>query len=151
MKSIIALLAFVMAASGVYSQKLKEADVPAPVAKEFHARFPKAKEVKWSKESVSEFEAEFEVGDLEQSASFDAAGKWMGTETEIKKAELPQAVLATLAKDFAGYKIEEAEKAETDKGTFYEVEATKEKLKYEVQLSPDGKVIKKEEKEKDKD
>jgi len=128
------------------AQKLKESEVPEAVKNAFHQKFSGAKEVKWSKESAAEFEAEFEVGEQEQSATFDNTGKWTGTETEIKKSELPATVQATISKEFSGYKIDEAEKAESpDKDSFYEVELKNGKLKYEVQLSGDGKVIRKEE------
>ncbi len=135
------------------AQKLKESEIPKAVKDSFAKRFPNTKEVEWSKESDTEFEAEFETAKKEQSANFDLSGKWMGTETEINKSELPKAVIDAIAKEFAGFKIEEAEKAEIlDKGMFYEVELEKGKLSYEVQFSAEGKVLKKEEKkEKDED
>ena len=129
----------------VNAQNLKEAEVPRAVKATFAKSFPKAKEVKWTKESATEFEAEFEVGEQKQAANFDQNGKWLVTETVIKNSELPQPVQATIAKEFAGYKIEEAEKAESsDTGAFYEVELEKGEMKYEVRLSPEGKVLKKE-------
>ena len=147
MKKIVLVCAVILLAGLAQAQKLKESDVPSAVKESFAKRFPKTKEVKWSKESATEFEAEFKSGDMEQSANFDQAGKWLVTETEIKKSELPQAVQATIGREFAGFKIEEAEKAETfDKGMFYEVELEKGELNYEVQLSADGKILKKEEK-----
>ena len=132
-----------------HAQKLKDTDVPKVVKDSFVNRFPNAKEVKWSKESATEFEAEFEVDEAEQSVNFDQAGKWLVTETEIKTSQLPAPVQATVAKEFAGYKVEEAEKAEaSDSGMFYELEVEKGKLKYEIQISPAGKVLKKTEKKK---
>ena len=135
------------------AQKLKENELPKAVKESFTKLFPKAKEVKWSKENATEFEAEFEVNETEQSVNFDQAGKWLVTETEIKSSQLPSAVKSTITKEFAGYKIEESEKAETsDKGMFYEVELEKGELNYEVPISTDGKVLKKtEKKEKGKD
>lgn len=59
------------------------------VKESFGKRFPDAKEVKWSKENATEFEAEFETGEMEQSVNFDQSGKWLVTETEIKSSELP--------------------------------------------------------------
>ncbi len=145
MKKNVLLLILVVSVSPCKGQKLKEQDVPVSVQNTFAQKFPKAKEVKWSKESASEFEAEFEIGALEQSAGFDPQGKWLVTETVIKKSALPQVVQGTIKKEFAGFKLEEAEKAESpDKGLFYEVELKKGKLKYEVQLSKEGNVIKKE-------
>ena len=134
------------------AQKLKESEIPKTIKESFTKLFPNAKEVKWSKESDTELEAEFETAGKEQSANFDLSGKWMGTETEIEKSELPKSVTDAIAKDFAGYKIEEAEKAETpDKGKFYEVELEKGKVTYEVQFSAEGKVMKKEEKKEKKE
>ena len=78
------------------------------------------------------------------SSNFGLDGKWLATETEIKLSELPQAVTTTLSKDYAGYKINEAEKVETpDKGIYYEVALAKGKLKVEVELNTEGKVLKK--------
>jgi len=146
MKKSALLLALVVSVLFIYAQKLKDSNVPSAVKSAFAKKFPKAKEVKWSKENTNEFEAKFETGNMEQSANFDHTGKWLGTETEIKKSELPQAVQASIIREFADFKIEETEKAEfPDKDMVYEVELTKGKLKYEVQLSADGKVVRKEE------
>ncbi len=145
-KIVIVCLASLVTSLG-YTQKLKESEVPVVVKESFTKRFAKAVEVTWSKESDTEFEAEFKAGGQSQSANFDQSGKWLVTETEIKKAELPQAVMATIAKEFAGFKIEEIEKAETfDSGMFYEVALEKGKVNYEIQISADGQVLKKEEK-----
>ena len=146
MKTATVLCLVTLMSGFASAQKLKDNEVPESVKKAFNQKFAGAKEVKWSKESATEFETEFEIGEHEQSATFDNTGKWTGTETEIKKSELPQTVQATIAKEFSGYKIEEAEKAETPgQASFYEVELKNGKVKYEVQLSADGKVIKKEE------
>lgn len=153
MKKIMLVVVVILVAGLTKAQELKESEVPSVVKESFAKRFPKAKEVKWTKESATEFEAEFESGEMEQSANFDQTGKWLVTETEIKKLDLPEAVLVTITKEFPGYKVEEAEKGETfDKGIFYEAELEKGKLKYEVQFSADGKILKKEEiKEKNRD
>jgi uncharacterized membrane protein YkoI len=152
MKKMIFLLACCLTVCFAHAQKLKIGDVPSPVKDSFTKRFPNAKDVSWSKENATEFEAEFKTNDREQSANFDQTGKWVETETEIKTKDLPAAVQAALAKEFSGYKVEEAELNESSNSTLYEVEIEKGKSAYEVQFSADGKVIKKEEKkEKDKD
>lgn len=144
MKKIVIIYAALTVSGVVSAQKLKESEVPAVVQSAFKKNFPAAKGVKWSKESVTEFEAEFKNGSVETAANFDANGKWLITETEIRKAELPAAVQITINKDYAGYDIEEVEKADTpDKGTFYEVELEKQEQTVTLQLSKDGKVLKK--------
>ena len=86
------------------------------------------------------------------ASNFDQSGKWIVTETEIKSSELPAAVTASLGKELPGYKIDESEKVETaDKGTYYEVVMKKGKSIMEVEISGDGKVMKKEEKKKTDD
>lgn len=146
MKANILIIVACSLASLVNAQKLKSTDVPEAVKKSFAERFAKAKEVKWSKESAAVFEAEFEVAEKEQSATFDTNGQWLGTETEIKTAELPASVKATLDKEFHGFTIKEAEKAETPgNADFFEVELKNGNVNYDVQLSADGKILKKEE------
>ena len=146
MKNLMIIMA-ILVTGFVQAQKLKESEVPKAVKDSFAKRFPNMKGVEWSKESDTEFEVEFKNAGKEQSANFDQAGKWLVTESEIKKVDLPQVVQASIAKEFAGYKVEEAEKVETaNEGTQYEVVLEKGELNYEVLFSADGKVLKKEEK-----
>ena len=152
MKKIMLFSVACLVAGFAEAQKLKDSEVPEAVKQAFAKNFPKAKEVKWSKEGTSEFEAEFEIAEVEQSANFDKTGKWLETETEIKKSELPQAVQASIAKDFAGFKLDEPEKVESPgNALLYEMELKKDKVTYEVQFSADGKVVKKEEKKEKKE
>lgn len=149
MKKIVLISVIALVSGAAHAQKLKEAEVPEAVKVSFVKNFPNIKSVKWSRESEMEFEAEFKNGSLEQSANFDPSGKWLVTETEIKKTDLPPLVQATIKKEFAGFKIEEAEKVETADGLSYEVELEKGEVTYGVQFSKDGKVLKKEEKNED--
>lgn len=149
MKQIALICVAALVSAAAYAQKLKETEVPESVKVSFVKSFPNIKSVKWSKESETEFEAEFKNGSMEQSANFDASGKWLVTETEIKKTDLPPLVQAAIKKEFDGFKIEEAEKVETADGVAYEVELEKREVTYGVQLSKDGKVLKKEEKRED--
>jgi len=151
MKQIALVCAVVFVSGALHAQKLKESEVPEPVKSSFSKSFPNAKGVEWSKESEGEFEAEFKSGSLKHSANFDSSGKWLITETEIKKADLPTMVQATIKKEFGGLKIEEVEKVETPEGISYEVELEKGEVTYSVQLASDGKILKKEERKEDKE
>lgn len=147
MKKSALFLALIISASLTFAQKAKTSEVPSAVKNSFSQKFPGAKEVKWSKENAAEYEAEFEIGRTEQTASFDPAGKWLETETEIKNSEIPGAVQATIKNEFAGYKMSEPEKLEApDKGISFEMELKKDKITYEVQFAMDGKILKKKEK-----
>jgi len=129
-------------------------NVPENVNKSFIQKFPDAKSVKWNKENETEWEAEFKLNGEEYSANYSTDGIWKETEHEIEKSDIPANVKQTLDTELAGYKIEEAEISETANGSVYEFELEKDKVKMEVAVSPDGKVVKKEvktEKEEEKD
>ncbi|WP_211221675.1 PepSY-like domain-containing protein [Spirosoma panaciterrae] len=99
--------------------------------------FPNAKSAKWSKESKTEFEAEFKNGSLIQAANLDASGSWVVTETEIKKAELPDPLAKAIARAFAGYKTGESEKVEKpNKHIYFEVKVEKGEMVYVLEISP---------------
>ncbi len=138
---IFVCLAFVFAVS---AQKAKEEKIPAEAKAGFAAKFPAAQKVKWSIEKPGEFEVDFVLNKIEQSALVDAKGNLIETEVEIKEAELPQAVKATLVKDFAGYKLDEVTKATDAKGVVaFEMEAAKGKDKLAIEFDANGKLMSK--------
>lgn len=122
MKNLIIIAALSLGFGSAYAQKLKEADVPAAVKESFAKKYPGAKVEKWEKEE-GEYEAEFDLNKVENSASFDANGVFLQSEVEIKVAELPKGVSDYLAKNLAGKKVKEASKITDAKGTvMYEAE-----------------------------
>ncbi|HNW51603.1 MAG TPA: PepSY-like domain-containing protein [Prolixibacteraceae bacterium] len=127
----------------------KKVTVPEVVKKAFAAQYANATKVEWELEKEGEFEAEFKLSKTEMSVVFDAAGNLIETETEIEESELPQAIKATLAKDFAGYKIDDAVKAEAKGVVTYEMEAKKEKKEFELVFDANGKLLKQEEEKED--
>lgn len=144
MKKLLTVLVSIMFVVGTYAQKPKE-EVPAAAKSAFAAKYPTAQKVKWSVEKPGEFEVEFTLNKVESSALFDATGKFLESEAEVKEANLPQAVKATIAKDFAGYKIDEIEKSTDEKGVVsYEMEAVKGKDKLELSFDANGKLLSKE-------
>jgi uncharacterized membrane protein YkoI len=114
---------------------------PKVVSDAFTAKFPTAKSVNWDKENDQEWEAEFKMDGKEYSANFSIGGEWLETEQEIKKSALPTEVLSTIAANFADYKIDEAEKAETKTGTVYEVILEKGEAEIEVVFDVTGKIL----------
>jgi hypothetical protein len=114
---------------------------PKVVSEAFNTKFPAAKSVKWDKENGKEWEAEFKMNGKEYSANFSMNGEWLETEQEIKKSELPSAVLASIKTNFADHKIDEAEKSDKKEGTFYEVILEKGEHEMKVVFDASGKVI----------
>lgn len=143
MKKLMTMLVCISFVICVNAQKPKE-EAPAAAKAAFAAKYPTVQKVKWSVEKPGEFEAEFKLNKVETSVLFDATGKFLESEVEIKEAELPQAVKTTISKDFAGYKLDEIEKATDAKGaTTYEMEAAKEKDKLEISFDANGKLLSK--------
>lgn len=116
---------------------------PAVVVKSFKNKFPNATKVTWGKESAKEYEAEFTLGGKKISANFADDGKWLETEQEIKAAELPKAVQASLNAKFPGWKIKEADMTDTAKnGQVYEADIAMGAKKKSVSFKADGKMVK---------
>jgi hypothetical protein len=144
MKKLLVLIVCSIFVLGVSAMNQKDEKIPAAAKTGFAAKFPTAQKVKWSIEKPGEFEAEFTLNKVETSALFDAKGTPLETETEIKESELPQAVKATLAKDFTGYKLDEIERVTDIKGTVtYEMEVAKGKEKQEVTFNMAGIIVSK--------
>src|ERR1051325_10467461 len=109
MKTLIILSFIFIIAISANAQKLKESEVPSAVKLSFTKMFPDAKKVKWEKENNT-YEAEIRDNHTETSASFDAAGNYLQTETEISVSSLPSNVKDYAAKNFPDSKIKEASK-----------------------------------------
>ena len=143
MKKLMTLLVCFVFVAFSFAQKPKD-ETPVAAKTAFAAKYPTAQKVKWSVEKPGEFEVEFTLNKVATSALYDATGKLLETEGEIKEAELPQAVKATIAKDFAGYKLDEIEMSTDTKGvTSYEMEAFKGKAKFEISFDANGKLLSK--------
>lgn len=70
---------------------------------------------------------------------FDAAGQWVSTTSDIRRSEVPQAVLqAIAASSYSGYEIDDIELVETPAGTWYVVEQEDEINDREVRLRIDA-------------
>ena len=126
-------------------------NVPAKVKTAFTQKFPNATKVSWDKENANEWEAEFKMNGKDYSANYDNNGNWKETEYDVKDSEIPAAVKTTLNKNFAGYKVSESEISETAEGKVFEFQVKKGGKKMEVAISPNGKVVKKENKKEEKD
>ena len=79
---------------------------------------------------------------LYKEVLFTTEGKWLRTEWDIPKADLPLAVLATIEKDYAGYKIDDIEQYERPEETLYFVELEKGDDEIKVCFTEEGVVVK---------
>jgi len=144
MKKIMILLSACLLISLLgYSQQITPDKVPAPVKQAFTKKFPAATDVKYEMEK-KDYEITFRDKGVEMSANFDATGKWLETETELKESGLPKEIAAAVGKNFPGFKMAEIATVETPgKGLIYEMDLRKDKEGYEVRFSPKGEILKK--------
>ena len=81
--------------------------VPVAVKNAFNKSFPNTSVKKWDKEDGN-YEANFSKDGKTMSATFDAKGNWVETETDIKISELPAAVSDYIKTNYKGAAIKEA-------------------------------------------
>ncbi|HEX7585947.1 MAG TPA: PepSY-like domain-containing protein [Prolixibacteraceae bacterium] len=136
MKTTILVLSFLVFSLVASAQKTP----PAIVLKAFGQKFQKAEKVKWDMEEAKEWEAEFTLSGKATSASFDLAGKWLESETEIKSSELPAAVKISIEKQYAGAKMRETALIETPDFNGYEITLKVKGKNVEIQATKDGKL-----------
>ena len=104
------------------AQKIKEADVPAPAVSALHKMHPEVKDYKWYHEDGN-YEAEYEVNDMEAAVTFDSTGNLVETEIEIPVKNLPVACTEYVSKNYPGTTIKEASEITDAKGAkTYEAE-----------------------------
>ncbi|MCD6068227.1 MAG: hypothetical protein K0S33_3053 [Bacteroidetes bacterium] len=153
MKTIFITLAGLFSIISANAQKLKEAEIPAPVKESFAKEFSGVKANEWQKEGNT-YEAEFDLKKTETSATFSADGKLLETEQEIAVTTLPKAASDYVTKNYPGHKLSEASRI-TESGTnkvFYEAEVKKGKEGTDLIFDDTGNFIRKEEaKQEDKD
>lgn len=139
MKKIIFVAVVLMCA---YATGFAQSKTPSAVTTAFNKKFETATNVKWGKEGAKEWEAEFTFEGSSISANFTDEGIWLETEREIKVADLPKAVTASISSKYSGWTITEADKTETSKhGTIYEADLKKGKEKKEVDFKEDGTLV----------
>jgi hypothetical protein len=145
MKNIVlaTLVAAVWLSESAWAQDLAPAQVPPAVRQSVQGRFPAARDVAWKLKTDKNYEAEFTLKGTEIAAKFDAAGKWLETESAISRSQVPKAVRTAVAKQFAAYKVVERQTVQrcNEERLIYELhlEGAKEVLK--VWLSADGAVL----------
>lgn len=143
----IILVAFVGCLLFAFSSK--EGKTPQKVKDAFVKKFPTAKKVKWEKENVTEWEAEFKMNKVEYSANFLEDGTWKETEYEIEERDIPQNLKSVLLAAFPEYEIEEAEISETLSRLVYEFSIEKGETEMEVAIDSTGKIVKEEAKKRE--
>jgi hypothetical protein len=140
---LILFIVLGIAAAGSFAQQLSFDKVPRGVRQSFQRRFQDVTTVEWKLKSDQNFEAEFKLRGVEIAAKFDSTGKWIETESSIRKGELPEPIRKAIAKDFKSYQIIETqtiERFDDDQKTF-EIHLADHKQILKVHFDRKGKLL----------
>lgn len=125
------------------AQEISIDKVPEAIKTYFKIKFPNAVKAEWEMDGQN-YEVDFKSDNAKWSAVFLSDGTVFKTEKSIKVSELPIAVKIAVEKEIPGFKIDDAEFVSTIDGTeFYELELEKGKIEWEIQITAEGKILKK--------
>ena len=117
-------------------------DVPRAVQEAFAQKYPGAENVRWSRDKNDYHEAHFTLDGEKYRADFEKSGKWIETEQNVKKKDLPKAVEKVIEDKYDKPKIYEVELVDHhSKGVFYDVEIKHKGKKLDVMVRRDGQII----------
>lgn len=141
MKQILLLLCVsLLTQQADAQQEAKPIQVPAEVVKSLEKKFPEASGIEWEQKK-DKYKAEFKVAKTKHEVWLDKTGTVSKHQYEIKKSELPKAVVDAIAKEFSTYTTHDCERMDNEEVTTYKVELKSPAGKKKVNFSADGKVI----------
>jgi hypothetical protein len=123
---------------------------PKEMQSAFSKKFSTVQELTWEQED-NEWEAEFKLNGTEMSASFDNSGKWLETEIEVKRKDLPAEIFKAINLKFEGWEMEEVERIEKPDFKGYEIALEKEETVTEILVTDSGEITIKKVKLEDED
>lgn len=131
---------FVVTASILPAQTIKQKHVPSIVVNAFQLKFPKATDVGWELERGF-YKVEFKIGETDHEAWLDYMGKVKKQKRDMEENELPKAVKASIEKTFNGFEIHNVERFEEGKNVIYKMKLEKSREKRKVIFNPQGKIL----------
>lgn len=125
-----------------FGQDIQPNQVPSVVVNSFHKSFRNASDIEWERQGDL-YKVEFEMGFLskDHDAWYDKGGKLIEHKEEISKGALPANVLATLKKDFNGYRVDDVKKIAKRQQVIYRVELESATEELKVLLDAKGGVL----------
>lgn len=144
--SLVAI--FLLPVFSAYAEKIPRSKVPAAVIKNIKAEHPKAKVVEIDKElhfGEVLYEVKYTINGVKFETLYTPNGQRFGDEVEIPLSELPDEILSTLKKTFKQLTLQKAEIiVHPDGRVEYEVDVNGDGVEWEIEMTPDGKILLKE-------
>ena len=144
--SLSLVVSLLLAFSGTAGEKkISKKEVPSAVLSAFENAYPKASMKGFAKE-VEDGKTCYEIESLDGMTTRDilyfADGKVAEIEEGVPADKLPDAVKATVKKEYPKGKITKAEHLTREAIVEYEIHIISGKTKHELIVAPDGKVVK---------
>jgi len=104
-------------------QAQQQDSVPPAVKQGLRNKFQHSGDANWKRDTSKLYEAHFSRKGRNVKAKFDSTGKWVQTESSIRRAKLPKVILDKIHRDFKDYTIAATRKLLrfSDKRTIFEV------------------------------
>lgn len=137
----IILICLSLLSFSVKAQDLNYKQVPPSVHREFAKRHPNMFAYDWEyKKKKGLYRAEFIDNGKEWKSYFSPDGNWMYTETEIKKAQLPQEIWNSLSKtNYQNWKVDDVDLLQTPQfPSVYKLEMKNGKQKIDLYFLANG-------------
>ena len=128
---------------GGSQQQQQQQGPPSVIAsvKDFIAgKYPGARIVEIDAERNS-IEVDIVDGYVSRDVVFSSAGQWLYTETDLRKSDLPQAVLGTLAAQYGGWYVDDVNLIETPSGSYYLLELESGHRETRLKIDAGGKIL----------
>jgi uncharacterized membrane protein YkoI len=139
------ITALVLPAFSAHAEKIPRSEVPEAVIKMIKKEHPKAKVVEIDKEVHFDevlYEVKYTINGVKFETLFTPEGERFGEEIEIPVSELPKAIVKTIEKTFKQFKIDKVERIEHPDGRVeYEVDVEGDGQEWEIEMTPDGKIL----------
>ncbi len=108
---VLSCFALLLTAAVSYGQHGLHNGVSSVIINNFQQAFPGASDVEWEMDGEL-YKVEFETGwaGKDHDAWYDRTGKLVRHKEEITRSSLPRQVLATISRDYKGYRIDDVTK-----------------------------------------
>ena len=123
-------------------QNISQTKVPAVVVNSFQQQYPKTNDVEWERKG-SLYEVEFETGlsGVDHKILLDSLGKITYHKVDINESELPEQVKSSISQQFAGYRVDDVKKIESNGLVTYTAELKKKPEEWKITFGFDGKIL----------
>lgn len=143
MKKSIALFGFLGVVLSACAQTTVQANIPSVVMNNFQQKFSTATNVEWELEGDI-YNVEFDANNNEHEVWIDSKGKIINHKEEIKVNQVPANIREAVKRDFPQYRIDDADKYETDGKVTYKLELdNRTDIEWKVTYDNTGKLLNK--------